>query len=757
MSSLVQAVLGATGRGTTGQSEQEPGVGTGLDNAKVLQFTQDRWNDLKSAYIVYHQAVWETFLFYANQTWIEWDNARKFWQPVVPDDEWVPQPRINRFSPTIDAVASNIYQVPEVEATPNPDDDPVSTMVAQVCTDLAEYAMLKEGFKRQIHSEMDKSGLAAQLFILAGAVSSLIRVTPTSLQSPSQSVQKTFGYQCDNCDKWNMVPVGQEPPKFCPECGNPVEPEDAEMMAPDVDESGQPVMQDNNEYEISCEIGCSLNMFPRPGAQSVAESPYLLWAKRQPTDTIYFRHNKFEAEPDNIWPDGYAVTYEHALNFWYTGYSSSSIQIKDSCMVLEMFVEPNKVKDHPDGFYAVVINEKIADSRPWNFPEHPLTLGGYLTLPTIFFPRSIGFDLVEIQRELNSYESVIKLHSMVSAVDPIVLDKNSSVGEVTGHADKIIYWRPLGPNAQPPFRLGAGHLDDGIYKQRDNLHAEFQNISMAVNAFRGQQEGAVTAAAAIQQLRSQAELMFSKPVANWLNFWCETIRKYVKFMQKFLTVEQLVRILGPNRLAEIQAFKAADLDNVTQWVASSHGIPRTRDEKRQEFMALWDKGALDITDPSVRQKIHDLFGETGMMDTFNEDATNARLENQLFKTGTNKIPGAPYIPPKIVPLVGIEDMPVHLYFHKRCVKSQDFQKWPPEAKQALIQHTLLTMAEIQQQALAQAKAMGQGGPDDKSSDKSSSAGPKTSAQSQGASGARAAQGAPPQVPGQPAGAGRTQP
>jgi hypothetical protein len=34
---------------------------------------------------------------------------------------------------------------------------------------------------------------------------------------------------------------------------------------------------------------------------------------------------------------------------------------------------------------------------------------------------------------------------------------------------------------KPPHRMGAGHLDDGIYKQRDNLHAEFQNVSMAVN------------------------------------------------------------------------------------------------------------------------------------------------------------------------------------------------------------------------------------------------------------------------------------
>ena len=702
MGGLLGAVQDLLGKMRGGSSD-----GDDEQSGKYLQYIQARWNDLKNAYVVYHQSIWQAYLFYANQSWIDWDDARKVWQPQQPTDEWVPRPRINRFSPTIDAIASNFYQIPEVEAIPKREhaDEPQANAIANVCSDLTHYAVVKEGLKHQQGTQLDKAGMAAQQFVLNGGLFTILRVKKTSLgMQAKQKAQTTSASYCPICDKYevddaNTMASGEEQDQqTCPECGNPLETSQTETMQPEMGPDGQPVQEEQFENEICCEIGNTLWAFPRPGALSMEDSPYLLWANRRTLDDIYFRWD-FDAQADAIWPDGYSVTYEHALNFWYTGYSSSTIQVKDSCMVLEMYVEPSKVKDTPDGFYGVAINDRLAYSEPWDFPEHPLSMCSYLNLPSIFFARSVAFDLAEIQRELNAYESLIKLHAMVAAVDPVVVDVNTVVNEITGRADKIIKWRKIAPDSEPPHRMGSGKLDDGVYKQRESLHAEFQNISMAVNAFRGQQEGAVTAASAIQQLRSQAELMFSKPAANWRNFWRETLRKYVKFIQKYYTFEQLVSILGDNREEEIHAFMGADLDEIVDWMASDHGLPRTKDELRQEMMVMWDKGALDINDPAVRQKIYELFGETGMMNSFNKDATNARLENQEFKMGAT----AEQIKPQPI----IEDMAVHMFFHKDQAKSADFRKWQPTAQQALIQHIMETMGEIQKQ-LIQAQMMQQG-------------------------------------------------
>lgn len=427
-------------------------------------------------------------------------------------------------------------------------------------------------------------------------------------------------------------------------------------------------------------------------------------------------------------------------------------------MVLEMYVPPKKVKAFPEGFYNVIINDVTAHEEVWEFPEHPLTLAEYLRLPTIFFPRSISFDLCEIQRELNAYESIIKLHAMTSAVDPILQDVSTVVSEITGRADKVIKYRKIGPASEKPARMAAGHLDDGIYKQRDNLHAEFQNISMAVNAFRGQQEGAITAASAIQQLRQQAELMFGKPASNWNAFWCETVRKYVKFMQHYLTEIQINDIVGPGLEDEVKAFMNADLDRSTNWVTTTHGLPKTRDERRQEMMLLFDKGAIDINDPAIKSKVFELFGETGLMQSFNRDATNARLENQLFKTGTGQL-GQPYGLPNIQPLPIIEDMTIHMYFHKDAAKSRDFQKWQPEAKTALLTHIMATSDEIDKQETAQmikqltaaaaaasVKGLSKGGPHTGAAQQASGD-IQTTALSQAASENKSVQGQTPQLSG----------
>src|SRR3984885_15135926 len=718
---LLQKLKGAFGGGNSSSGES-PAAGAqgGLDQDKALAYVRDRWSDLKNAYVVYHQAIWQSLLFYANQSWIDWDDARKVWQPNQPSDEWVPRPRINRFSPTMDAMASNFFQLPEVEAVAKCDvnDAGQSHVIADLSTELIEYAVGKEGLKHQQNEEEDKVGLAAQLFVLEGSVFSILRKRKKSLGSQAKSsMQPAFGYQCPTCDKYTTVAASSlapdeageaGPPKFCPECATPVTAQPTETLQPDLDEAGQPLQQELNEWEIACDIGNALNAFPRPGATSMRNSPYLLWAERLPLDTIFFDWN-FEAEADAEWPDGYSVTYEHALNFWYTGYSSSALQVKDSCMVKQLYIAPGRVKDFPDGFHGVVINDKPVNPQDWewDYPEHPITLGKYLTLPTLFFGRAVSFDAVELQRENNSYESLIKLHAMVAAVDPWVVDEDAQVNEITGRADKIIKYRKLAPDTEPPHRAGHGSLDDGVYKQRDSLHAELQNVSMATNAFQGKSEYAGEPAAAAKLRRDQAETMFGKPAANWRNFWRETLRKYVLFLQKYSTYEQLAEILGPSREQDIRAFMSANLDNTVEWVAGDQGLPRTRDELRQEMMELFDKGALDVQDPAVQRKIHELFGETGMKQAFSKHATNARLENLAFKVGVGEqgpLGQSQYVPPKIQPQPLIEDMQVHLYFHKDQAISQDFKKWPQLAQQALIEHIMQTQMAIQQQMMAMAGA-----------------------------------------------------
>jgi hypothetical protein len=106
------------------------------------------------------------------------------------------------------------------------------------------------------------------------------------------------------------------------------------------------------------------------------------------------------------------------------------------------------------------------------------------------------------------------------------------------------------------------------------------------------------------------------------------------------------------------------------------------------LLTLWDKKALDINQPEVRQEIYDLFGETGMNVEFNLDATRARIENIAMREGK-----------PVQPMPEIEDMTVHLLIHKRQCKELAFDQWSPESKQLMFAHITATSQALQQQQM----------------------------------------------------------
>lgn len=53
--SLLSKLGGMLGMGGDGASDGLQQDASGVDEAKALQYTQDRWNDLKNAYVVIHQ------------------------------------------------------------------------------------------------------------------------------------------------------------------------------------------------------------------------------------------------------------------------------------------------------------------------------------------------------------------------------------------------------------------------------------------------------------------------------------------------------------------------------------------------------------------------------------------------------------------------------------------------------------------------------------------------------------------------------
>lgn len=615
--------------------DRQPDPQSKVSPAEADAWVTSNFQKIKTSLMTYHQQVWQAILFYVGNTWINWDISRNFWVPQAPVDDFTPQPRINYYAPPIDAIASNFNSIPPVESIARDadgDEEYKRHGISVVANRLAKDFILRTGLKSDFQSKGDKPSVAAYKFVLCGTLFTYVQTrSSTPIASPDLGEIAQVTVECDLCD--------------------------------------------------------SLEGMPRPGSfelGGLAGTPYFYLARRMTLQEIYTRF-QVNVPPDQQFITGNNTIYQASLDYFYTGANNDALKAEDSALILEVFIPPSSdtnpgVREFAEtGLYAVYAGEHVRYCEDWKFPDHPITKIDYIRVPRLFFARTPAFDMCPIQEEIQGYESLIKLHGMTNAVSPWVVDANTLVGEITGRADKVIKYRSIGPNSPPPKREAPGSLDQGIYAQVEKLKGQLEAISGAASVFRGRQEGSVTSGVAISQLRGQAEQMFARPVINWNNGWKETVRKAVLFMQKSYTLAQIMAIVGSGMDDAITDFRSCDLDECLEWLASGHSLPATQDEQRQEMMELFDRKAIDPKDPNVREKLFNLFGETGMLKMFNLDATRARMENKFMKLGK---------PPIFRP--AIEDLDVHYALHTEAVKSLEFDRLSPQVQEIFLAHVMET-------------------------------------------------------------------
>lgn len=662
--------------------------------ARVEKFISEKWLDMKGAFWVYHSWIWEALLFYAGNLWLKWNSDRRGYEIDTPADDFTPRPRINRFAPAIDAIASNFQIIPDIEAVPTPADDVDKMGIAEICNELSDFFIKDCALRSDFQTDEDKVGIAGQWLTLGGCFFTNVFAEDVPVGTrPVMAEQEMAGMMCRGCD--TFVEASPEEAQasggVCPHCGQPMEVSPVSRMMAQNDENGSPLMEPITEKRVRCVVESPLAGYPRPGAKSMKDTGYFILAERWGLDRIWSELGIEDAQADAEQPDGWNTTAENALNFFYLGYSNNSLNGKDGAMVIRLYIEPNKVKDFPEGLFAVYINGKCKKVEPWQFIEHPLTKVDFKALPTSIFPRSVAFDLCGVVREFLDYLSLISLHGKTNAACTVVVEDSTNMGEWTGRGDKLLKWVNRGPGSVAPFRLQGGNLDAGIYTMLDKLEDWLEKIAQTVAVFRGEAPVGVKAGVALDTLRIQADAMFAGPKKSYANGWKESVRKGVKLYQQEYTLEQLAAIVGENRLTELQAFKQCDLDSCVEWIPTELGAAKTQSEKKQEMIDLFDRGMLDVNDPAVREKAFVLFGDTGMLGTFNKDAGRARWENSNFKNG-----GVGLFQPEF------DDNKVHLDVHLDAIKSMDFLNWPPEAQTALMQHALETKAQVaaEQQQIA---------------------------------------------------------
>lgn len=397
-----------------------------------------------------------------------------------------------------------------------------------------------------------------------------------------------------------------------------------------------------------------------------------------------------------------------------TSLGSTEEHLTNSAVVKEYYERPSQ--QFPNGRMVVVANGicLYAGDSPYIGPElgdwHPYSECRWEIVPGRFFGKSPLDNASELQKRLNSVDSVIILTRKTMAIPQKLIPTSSGIapGTWTGRPGQEIPYRDAG-GQKPEYLRGMG-VDPTIFQERAQIIEDLKAITGAIDILKGETPDGVTAASALEMMY---EVGMGKlfPVLDRFKATVENDqKKQLRIMAKFYKEPRpdFIRILIQRNkelpAAAISNFIGADLyDNCNVVVEAGSNVTKLQAAKKQELREAAQNGVLNLADPRNRRQYLEDMGIKGYDSDIGPDQKRAEWENSLMDDYQNN--------PTNTPVVLDWDLhQVHLQTHEQRMKEPSWMELPVETQQLYMQHRQQhenAMMQQQQIASMQAAASGQ--------------------------------------------------
>lgn len=511
-------------------------------------------------------------------------------------------------------------------------------------------------------------------------------------------------------------------------------------------QTGQPIVQDDlqNAFRFQLEqMGIDPTQFEKTvylgdirvevmGPDRVYLDPYV--SVFEDAQFAICKHGMTPEEIKSRWgvtitPDAYPQDSSNvAMPYGISGASAQSAQglSGTNASMRNVFIGyflPNSA--NPKGRYVVWTEgpDQILEDKPWPYPFRMLPL---VKFPGMMNPNSVYDEAIitqarPLQKELNRTISQIVEYKNLTIKPRVWAPIGSMTQRLTNEPGAVYTYRPVGglrPEVEtlpsmPPYVFN--HLSE-IQQRMDRLF----NLS-AVG--RGEVPPNVEAGVAIDLLQETAVDMMV-PTIDRMNLALCRAGKLMLFLGQEGYIEpRLGRIMGPGGAVRVREFKNSDIDPGVEFRAESgSGIPRTRAGREARIKNLMD---MQILDPRQAVKHLDIADMKGLAALYQADEDQAAREHDKLLQGQPINPWAaqevqeqiqqsaqtqfPPINPDtgqpfqseaeiqevihnatVQPTTG-ENWDAHLDVHRQMLTSLEFESWPPEAQQTLIDHYNATL------------------------------------------------------------------
>jgi len=394
---------------------------------------------------------------------------------------------------------------------------------------------------------------------------------------------------------------------------------------------------------------------------------------------------------------------------------STEEHLTNSAVVKEYYERPSQA--NPNGRLVVVANgvPLYAGDSPYVGPElgdwHPYSECRWEIVPGRFWGKSPLDNASEIQKQINSIDSVIVLNRKTMAIPQKLIPMSAGIvhGQWTGRPGQEIFYRDSTGN--PPTVVPSHGVDPTVFQERAQRVEDMKTITGAIDILKGDRPEGITAASAIEMLYEVGMGKLFPILDRWKAFVENSQKKQLKIISKFYKEPRpdFIRLLRQKNKelsdASISKFIGADLyDNCNVVVEAGSNVTKLQAAKKQELREAAQSGVLNLADPRNRRKYLEDMGIQGYDSDIGPDQKRQEWENSLLEDIQNN--------PNNKPVVLDWDVhAIHIQVLEQRMKEPSWMELPFEVQQAFMAHRQQhEQAAQQQQMLANMQAMAAGQP-----------------------------------------------
>jgi hypothetical protein len=398
-----------------------------------------------------------------------------------------------------------------------------------------------------------------------------------------------------------------------------------------------------------------------------------------------------------------------------SGQQGSIEMIENAAVVKEYYERPSQ--NYPKGRLIIVANKVVlyVGDSPYEGPEqgdwHPYSCCKWEPVPGRFWGKSPFDDAVEIQKQINSIDSVVILTRKTMAVPQKLVPQGSvPPGQWTGQPGQEVSYRP-GPSGEMPSTVPASGVDAQVWEERKQKVSDLKNITGAVDILKGDRPPGVTAASALSMLYEVGTGKLFPILDRWKYFTESSQKKQLRLVaHKYREPRpSFIRMLISRNKdlteAELTQFLGEDLhDNCNVIIEAASSIPKLKAAEHALLLELAQYGVLNLDNPQNKQEFLSRFGILGFDSNYSKDVKRAEWENDLLDN-------LQFSPDNKPVRLETDDDAVHIDVHSNRTKEPSFMALPFPVQQAFFMHIQEhTQAKQQKEMEQQMQAMAMGMP-----------------------------------------------